>query len=98
MNEVNLDFFHLIQQGAISTYPLLICSVIVVAVALVSLRLAGASTLAMAASIGAGLFIGAGVAVGRDPSPAWRERAWEVQAIGVALLAAAWLWGIDRLG
>lgn len=71
---------------------------IVVAVALGSLWLAGASTLAIAASIGAGLFIGAGVAVGSDSSPAWRERAWEAQAIGVALLGAAWLWGIDRLG
>ena len=31
---VNLDFWSLVQQGAISTYPLLACSVIVVAIAL----------------------------------------------------------------
>jgi biopolymer transport protein ExbB len=34
VNPVDLSFWTLIQQGAISTYPLLICSVIVVAVAL----------------------------------------------------------------
>ena len=34
MENVNLDFWALIQQGAISTYPLLACSVLVVAVAL----------------------------------------------------------------
>ena len=32
MENVNLDFVHLIQQGAISTYPLLACSVIMLAV------------------------------------------------------------------
>src|SRR5207249_4015049 len=33
-NGVNLDFWSLIQQGALSTYPLLLCSVVVVAIAL----------------------------------------------------------------
>ena len=33
-NGVNLDFWSLIQQGALSTYPLILCSVIVVAIAL----------------------------------------------------------------
>jgi biopolymer transport protein ExbB len=32
MENVNLDFVHLIQQGAISTYPLLACSIIMFAV------------------------------------------------------------------
>ena len=32
MENVNLDFIHLIHQGAISTYPLLICSVIMLTV------------------------------------------------------------------
>ena len=32
MNEVNLDFFHLIQQGAISTYPLLFCSIVLLGI------------------------------------------------------------------
>jgi len=33
MENVNLDFWTLIQQGAISTYPLLLCSVLVLGVA-----------------------------------------------------------------
>jgi biopolymer transport protein ExbB len=32
MENVNLDFFHLIRQGAISTYPLIACSIIMLAV------------------------------------------------------------------
>src|SRR5689334_25421463 len=32
MNDVNLDFVHLIRQGAISTYPLLLCSIVMLAV------------------------------------------------------------------
>ena len=32
-NGVNLDFWSLIQQGALSTYPLILCSVVVVAIA-----------------------------------------------------------------
>ena len=34
MENVNLDFLHLIQQGALSTYPLLACSVIMLGVVL----------------------------------------------------------------
>jgi biopolymer transport protein ExbB len=34
MENVNLDFWTLIQQGAISTYPLLVCSVLVLGVAI----------------------------------------------------------------
>jgi biopolymer transport protein ExbB len=32
MENVNLDFVHLIRQGAISTYPLIACSIIMIAV------------------------------------------------------------------
>jgi biopolymer transport protein ExbB len=32
MENVNLDFFHLIRQGAISTYPLIACSIIMLTV------------------------------------------------------------------
>ena len=45
----------------------------------------------------AGAIIAAGIAIGRDRDSSRRERAWELQAIGVGLLAAAWLAGI-RLG
>lgn len=37
--------------------------------------------------------IGAGVALGRRDEPARLERAWELEAVGVALLAACWLAG-----
>jgi biopolymer transport protein ExbB/TolQ len=43
MDNVNLDFFHLINQGAISTYPLIVCSVVMLGVTLERLwTLAGA--------------------------------------------------------
>jgi 4-hydroxybenzoate polyprenyltransferase len=44
---------------------------------------------------GAGAVVLIGVGLGRRGSAVRRERAWEVQAIGTALLAAAWLasWG-----
>jgi biopolymer transport protein ExbB len=34
MENVNLDFFHLIHQGAISTYPLIACSIVVLGIAI----------------------------------------------------------------
>jgi 4-hydroxybenzoate polyprenyltransferase len=71
---------------------------VVVVVALGSLWLADAPSLAVAASIGAVLPLGVGVVLGRTSSAAQRERAWEMQAIGVALLAAAWLWGVGPTG
>jgi 4-hydroxybenzoate polyprenyltransferase len=42
--------------------------------------------------------IGAGVAVGRGTGPDWRERAWQLQAIGVAGVAVGLLWEISRAG
>ena len=53
----------------------------------------------LAASIGAGAVVVAGLLIGRcDASPARRERAWEIEAVGVALLAAAWLAGYGGFG
>jgi 4-hydroxybenzoate polyprenyltransferase len=40
----------------------------------------------------------AGAGLGRASSPRALERAWEVQAIGVAALAIAWLWGVAGSG
>ncbi len=54
MENVNLDLVHLIQQGAISTYPLLACSVIMVGVVierLWSLRGAVSSTASLTAEL-----------------------------------------------
>ena len=47
---------------------------------------------------GAGLVIGLGIVVGRDLAPSRRERAWELEAVGVGLLAVAWLAGIPLAG
>ncbi len=71
----------------------------VILVAFVSLWLTGAAAPAVAATIGVSLVIvvGMGWGRGREASPARRERAWEIEAIGVALLAAAWLAGIGDL-
>jgi 4-hydroxybenzoate polyprenyltransferase len=73
---------------------------VVLAVALGSLWLRGAAAVALGASMAAGGVIAVGLGLARPlgASAARRERAWEVQAIGVALLAAAWLAGIGELG
>lgn len=73
---------------------------IVVAVALGSLWIRGAEPLTFGATIVAGIVIAVGLGWARHEtaSPARRERAWEIQAIGVALLAAAWLAGAGELG
>ena len=72
----------------------------VLAVALGSLWLGRASAIALGASLAAGgvIAIGLGLARPTDASPARRERAWEIQAVGVAVLAAVWLAGIGELG
>ena len=71
-------------------------------VALVSLWLTGPAAPAApaaAGTIGASLVIvlGMGWDLGPRASPARRERAWEIEAIGVALLAAAWLAGVGGI-
>ncbi len=64
------------------------------AVALGSLGATAADPPAIiAAALSASVVLG-GVALGRASAPAILERAWEVQAIGVALLGVSWLWGI----
>ncbi len=42
------------------------------------------------------VLVGAGL--GRSRSPALLERAWEVQAVGTAVLAIGWLWGVAGTG
>lgn len=73
---------------------------VVVLIALVSLWIGRAPSVAVGAVIGAAAVIGIGTTWARGPrsSAPRRERAWEIQAIGVALLAAAWLAGIRELG
>ena len=73
---------------------------LVLAVALGSLWLRGAAAVALGATLAAGgvIAVGLGLARPADASAARRERAWEIQAIGVAVLAAAWLAGFGQLG
>jgi 4-hydroxybenzoate polyprenyltransferase len=56
------------------------------------------SPLARLATAGATVVIAAGLVWGRNAGAGRRQRAWEVEAIGVALLAAAWLAGQAGLG
>ncbi len=53
---------------------------------------------AIAGALAATVVIAAGIALGRRGDPARRERAWELEAIGVGLLAAAWLAGVPLTG
>jgi biopolymer transport protein ExbB len=80
MENVNLDFFQLIRQGAISTYPLLVCSVIMLGVVierLWALRGAVSSTASLTREVvpllARGDLSGAGEAIRRHrPCPARR--------------------------
>ena len=71
---------------------------VVAVVAMASLWLRGVSPLVAAATVGAAFVIAGGLAVGRRAAQAGRQRAWELQAVGVALLAAVWLAGFAKPG
>jgi 4-hydroxybenzoate polyprenyltransferase len=63
------------------------------AVALVTLLAWGAPVAAILGAGAGSAVIGIGIEAGRDDRPARLERAWELQAVGVGVLAAAWLAG-----
>jgi len=65
----------------------------VVVLAFVTLAAAGASPGVLAGALVAACVIGLGVAVGYHGDHARRERAWELEAVGLGLLAMAWLVG-----
>jgi 4-hydroxybenzoate polyprenyltransferase len=67
---------------------------LVVGSAIASSIAGAAPPVALLGTIGAGLVIGLGVTLGRGADSAGRERAWELEAVGVGLLAAAWLAGM----
>ena len=73
---------------------------VVLLVAFGSLWVRGTEPLALGAAVAAGAVIAVGLGwARRDTASALRrERAWEIQAVGVALLAAAWLAGVAKLG
>jgi 4-hydroxybenzoate polyprenyltransferase len=66
---------------------------VVILLAVGTLVAQDAPPLATIAALGAAALVATGVVVSRDADSAGRERAWEVEAIGVGLLAAAWLAG-----
>jgi len=69
---------------------LLVTVAIIAVVTLLAWRAPFATVLG---ALGGIAVIGIGVDTGRDPQPARLERSWELQAIGVGFLAAAWLAG-----
>jgi 4-hydroxybenzoate polyprenyltransferase len=67
--------------------------VAVAAIAIVTLLAWGAPVAAILGAGAGSAVIGIGIGAGRDDRPARLERAWELQAVGVGVLAAAWLAG-----
>jgi 4-hydroxybenzoate polyprenyltransferase len=67
---------------------------IVGGVAIASLLVVGAAVPALAGAVVGIVVIGAGTWLGRSDDARRRERAWEAQAIGTAILATAWLAGM----
>ena len=63
----------------------------VVGVAWVTLGFAGASALQLAGAAVASAGVALGVVFGRSGNPQRLERAWELEAVGVGVLAAVWL-------
>ena len=64
------------------------------AVSAVATLLAWGAPVAAVLGAGAGIaIIAMGIGTGRDVRPARIERAWQLQAVGVGVLAAAWLAG-----
>jgi 4-hydroxybenzoate polyprenyltransferase len=63
-------------------------------VALASLLSSDAGSGEVVAAVLSLVVVAVGVGLGRTASPVRRERGWEIQAAGVALLGASWLWGM----
>ena len=74
----------------------LVASALLIGVATIAVATMLAWGAPVGAILGAGagiVVIGIGIGVGRDGRPARSERAWQLQAVGVGVLAAAWLAG-----
>lgn len=67
---------------------------LVVGAAMVTLLAGGAGVVALGGAVVATGVIAVGLVLGRSGDPVGRERSWELLAVGVALLAAAWLAGV----
>ena len=84
---------HLRDIDAVAVIDVLVLAFIIYQ--LLTLIRGDASTSALVVAGGASVLIAAGSGLGRRGDTARRERAWQIQAIGVGLLAAAWLAGIE---
>jgi 4-hydroxybenzoate polyprenyltransferase len=83
-----------IRLGRDRSWRLASCLLVAVAaIALVTLLAWGAPAAAILGACAGSAIIGIGIDAGRDDRPARLERAWELQAVGVGILAAAWLAG-----
>ncbi len=70
---------------------------LVLAVALASLAGAGAAPVAVIVSLAGAVGIAGGAVLARSTRPSARERGWELEAVGVAVLAVGWVLGIAPL-
>jgi 4-hydroxybenzoate polyprenyltransferase len=70
-----------------------ILQLVTVGVAAASLALLGAGPAAIAATVAAGALALAGLGLARGERATTRERGWELQAVGVAIMGAAWVAG-----
>jgi 4-hydroxybenzoate polyprenyltransferase len=75
-----------------AVHAVLLIAVVGAAIATLSVAGEGASS-ALALAVVAGIVVGAGVVLGRTGGSGRRERAWELEAVGLGLLAVAWLAG-----
>jgi 4-hydroxybenzoate polyprenyltransferase len=71
---------------------------VVVGAAFVTLLAGGAGAISLVGAVVAAVIVAAGLGIGRSDDAGRRERAWELQAVGVAVLAAAWLAGVPLAG
>jgi 4-hydroxybenzoate polyprenyltransferase len=72
--------------------------VVVAVVAVTMIAVVGGDMRALVAALAAAGLIVLGLALGRSDDPWRRTRGWEVQGVGVGLLAAAWLAGVVATG
>jgi 4-hydroxybenzoate polyprenyltransferase len=71
---------------------------LVAVIAIGSLVLLGGRGVGLIAVVGGLAVIAIGIAVGRGARPRMRERAWELQAAGLGLLAAGWVAAVTEGG
>jgi 4-hydroxybenzoate polyprenyltransferase len=79
-------------EGAWRVHALLLA--LVFGVALASLTIGQGAASAILVVLAGGVLVAAGAALGRSPRAAWRERGWELEAVGICLAAIGWIAGI----